>query len=105
MADINKIIDIHKKTFLYCRTSLFKNLFLKFLINFLRGEESDRNRLVAIFMLCFDVCVSILHCVVIYVDLGRFKRLMTWMDSYSRQNLLPLINVIYTLYMLFKYLF
>ena len=56
-------------------------------------------------MLCFDVCVSILHCVVIYVDLEHFKRLMTWMNSYSRQNLLPLINVIYTLYMLFKYLF
>ena len=56
-------------------------------------------------MLCFDVCVSILHCVVIYVDLEHCKRLMTWMDSYSRQNLLPLINVIYTLYMLFKYPF
>ena len=54
-------------------------------------------------MLCFDVCVSILHCVVIYIDLEHCKRLMTWMDSYSRQNLLPLINVIYTLYMLFKY--
>ena len=50
----------------------------------------DRNRLVTFFMLCFDVCVPFLHCVVIYVDLEHFKRLMTWMDSYSRQNLTSL---------------